>query len=216
MIKNFFRDCLNAVLVSCLLLSGSAMAEDSTAEKPAVAIFAGGCFWCMEEPFDVLPGVIRTISGYTGGHTENPTYKEVSNGKTGHLEAVQVTYDPAKISYEQLLEVFWHNIDPFDDDGQFCDKGDQYKAAIFYQDETQKQLAEASKIAIKKKLLDKYIVTSIKPAGKFYPAEEDHQDYYLNNPTSYKFYRFTCGRDHRLSKIWDELEEGAGQVIEQD
>jgi peptide-methionine (S)-S-oxide reductase len=167
-------------------------------------LFSGGCFWCMEPPFDALPGVISTVSGYTGGHTEKPTYKEVSNGKTGHLESVLVTYNPAKISYEKLLEVFWHNIDLFDEDGQFCDKGDQYKAAIFYQDERQKQLAEASKIEIKKRLLDSDIVTSIKPAGKFYPAEDYHQDYYLKNSIRYKFYRFTCGRDHRLSQIWDE------------
>ncbi|NOU43366.1 MAG: peptide-methionine (S)-S-oxide reductase MsrA [Methyloglobulus sp.] len=198
------QDCLNAVLMSCLLFSGSVLAEGNASNKLAVAIFAGGCFWCMEPPFDALSGVISTVSGYTGGHTENPTYKEVSNGKTGHLEAVQVTYDPAKVSYEKLLEVFWHNIDPFDNNGQFCDKGDQYKAVIFYQDEKQKQLAEASKIEIKKKLLDKYIATSIKPAGKFFPAEEYHQDYYLKSPITYKFYRFTCGRDHRLNKIWDE------------
>jgi len=203
-IKHFLQDYLSVVLVSCLLVSSSVLAEDNTVEKPLVAIFAGGCFWCMEPPFDALPGVISTISGYTGGHTENPTYRDVSNGKTGYLEAIQVTYDPAKVSYEKLLEVFWHNIDPFDDDGQFCDKGDQYKAAIFYQDENEKQLAEASKIEIQKKLLDKSIVTSIKPAGKFYPAEDYHQDYYQKNPTSYKFYRFTCGRDHRLSQIWDE------------
>jgi peptide-methionine (S)-S-oxide reductase len=199
----FFLECLRVVLVG-FLLSGSVMAEDSNVTKPAVAVFAGGCFWCMEHPFDELPGVISTTSGYTGGHTENPTYKEVSNGKTGHLEAMQVTYDPAKISYEKLLDVFWHNIDPFDDDGQFCDKGDQYKAAIFYQGETQKQLAETSKTAITKKLANQNIVTTIKPASKFFPAEDYHQDYYLNNPKAYKFYRFTCGRDHRLSQIWDE------------
>jgi peptide-methionine (S)-S-oxide reductase len=202
-IKNFLRDCLNVVLVGGLLVSGNVVA-DSAVDKKAVAIFAGGCFWCMEPPFEALPGVIKTISGYTDGHTENPTYKEVSNGKTGHLEAVQVTYDPTIISYEKLLEVFWHNIDPFDDDGQFCDKGDQYKAAIFYQDDKEKQLAETSKIEIKKKLLDREIFTSIKPAGKFYPAEDYHQDYYLKNPIRYKYYRFTCGRDRRLSKIWNE------------
>jgi peptide-methionine (S)-S-oxide reductase len=202
--KKFLQDYLDVVFVSCLLLSGGVMAEGGVVTKPAVAVFAGGCFWCMEAPFDALPGVITTISGYTGGHTENPTYKEVSNGKTGHLEAMQVTYDPIKVSYEKLLEVFWHNIDPFDDDGQFCDKGDQYKAAIFYQDATQKQLAETSKTEVTKKLSNQHIVTTIKPAGKFFPAEEYHQDYYLKNPLRYKYYRFTCGRDQRLSKIWDE------------
>lgn len=201
--KNF-QPYLNVVLISCLLLSGGLIADESIIKKPAVAVFAGGCFWCMESPFDALPGVIETTSGYTGGHTENPTYKEVSNGKTGHLEAMQVTYNPAKVSYAELLEVFWHNIDPFDDDGQFCDKGDQYKAAIFYQDETQKQLAETSKTEITKKLSNQHIATTIKSASKFFPAEDYHQDYYLKNPTAYKFYRFTCGRDNRLSQIWNE------------
>lgn len=202
MIKKFFQDCLKVALVGFLLFNGSVFAEGVIATKPAVAVFAGGCFWCMEHPFDVLPGVISTTSGYTGGKTENPTYKDISNGKTGHSEAVQVTYDPTKISYTALLEVFWHNIDPFDEDGQFCDKGDQYKAAIFYQDEKEKQLAEASKAALKAKFPNKAIVTTIKPAKKFFPAEDYHQDYYLNNPAKYKFYRFTCGRDHRLREVW--------------
>lgn len=202
--KIFLQDCLSVVWLSCLLASSSLMAEGSSVGKPAVAVFAGGCFWCMESPFDALPGVISTTSGYTGGHTENPTYKEVSNGKTGHFEAMQVTYDPAKISYVKLLEVFWHNIDPFDDDGQFCDKGSQYKAAIFYQDDNEKRLAETSKAEIQNKFSDKKIVTSIKPVGKFFPAEDYHQDYYQNNPTSYKVYRFTCGRDRRLAQVWGD------------
>jgi peptide-methionine (S)-S-oxide reductase len=201
--KLFFQNYLNAILVICLLVSASTLADSKTVEKPAVAVFAGGCFWCMEPPFDALPGVISTISGYTGGQAENPTYKEVSNGKTGHFEAVKVTYDPAKTSYEKLLDVYWHNIDPFDDDGQFCDKGEQYKAVIFYQNEEEKQLAEASKIAIAKGLSGQQIVTSIKPVRKFFPAEDYHQDYYINNSKSYKFYRFTCGRDHRLGQVWD-------------
>jgi peptide-methionine (S)-S-oxide reductase len=204
LIKNIFQKYLNAIFVACLLVNAGTFAEVKIVEKSSVAIFAGGCFWCMESPFDALDGVISTTSGYTGGRTENPTYKEVSNGKTGHFEAVQVTYDPAKVSYQKLLDVFWHNIDPLDDDGQFCDKGDQYKAVIFYQDENEKRLAEASKLEMQKKLSGKTIVTSIKPAGKFFPAENYHQDYYQNNPISYKFYRYTCGRDRRLSQVWGE------------
>ncbi|WP_411726843.1 peptide-methionine (S)-S-oxide reductase MsrA [Methyloglobulus sp.] len=199
-LKAFFK----VLLVNSLLLSGSSSAKQGADKNMAVAMFAGGCFWCMEPPFDALTGVISTISGYTGGHTENPTYKEVSNGKTGHSEAGQVTYDPAMMSYETLLEVFWHNIDPFDEKGEFCDRGDQYKATIFYLDEQQKNLAEASKVVMEKRLLDKVIVTSIKPAGKFYPAEDNHQNYYLKHPILYEFYRFTCGRDRRLNKIWNE------------
>lgn len=199
-LKAFFK----VLLVNSLLLSGSSSAKQGADKNMAVAMFAGGCFWCMESPFDALTGVISTISGYTGGHTENPTYKEVSNGKTGHSEAVQVTYDPAMMSYETLLEVFWHNIDPFDEKGEFCDRGDQYKATIFYLDEQQKNLAEASRVVMEKRLLDKVIVTSIKPAGKFYPAEDSHQNYYLKHPILYEFYRFTCGRDRRLNKIWNE------------
>jgi peptide-methionine (S)-S-oxide reductase len=202
-IKRFLQDYLGIVFVGWFLASGSVIAGDSV-NKEQVAIFAGGCFWCMEPPFDALPGVIKTISGFTGGHTENPTYKEVSNGKTGHSEALQVTYDASKISYEKLLEVFWHNIDPFNSNGQFCDEGEQYKAVIFYADEKQKQLAEASKIRISQQMSDKQVAASIKPAGKFFPAEEYHQDYYLKNPKTYHFYRFTCGRDRRLNNIWNQ------------
>ena len=169
----------------------------------AQATFAGGCFWCMEPPFDKLPGVISTTSGYTGGHTQQPTYREVSAGGTGHAEAVQVMYDPQKVSYEKLLEVFWHNIDPTQKDGQFCDHGNQYRTAIFYHDETQKQLAEASKAQLQKtKSFEGEIVTEIVPAGEFYAAEDYHQDYYLKNPLRYKFYRTTCGRDQRLQTLW--------------
>jgi peptide-methionine (S)-S-oxide reductase len=149
-----------------------------------------------------LPGVIKTTSGYTGGIVDKPRYEEVSNGKTGHYEAVEVIFNPKIITYEKLLETFWHNIDPFDNEGQFCDKGTQYQAVIFYQDENQKQLAESSKQMIDKKLGGKEITTSIKPAGKFYPAEDYHQDYYLKNPYRYKFYRYTCERDRRLEQIW--------------
>ena len=167
----------------------------------AVAIFAGGCFWCMEPPFDKLPGVKATISGYTAGRIDNPTYKEVSRGRTGHTEAIKIVYDPDVITYGQLLEVFWINIDPFVADRQFCDRGSQYRAGIYFLDDRQRQLAEASKSTIMAKF-DKPIVTEIEAADTFWPAEEYHQDYYLKNPYQYKFYRFNCGRDQRLKSIW--------------
>jgi peptide-methionine (S)-S-oxide reductase len=195
---------VRVALVACLLLNQVVYAEVNSVKNRAVAIFAGGCFWCMEPPFDVLPGVISTKVGYSGGQFDNPTYKDVSNGKTGHSEVVQVTYDPAKVTYEKLLEVFWRNIDPFDKNGQFCDKGDQYKAIIFYGNEQEKRLAEISKLAIATKFPDKYIATAINQALKFYPADGYHQDYYQKNPYKYKFYRFTCGRDRRLNEVWAE------------
>lgn len=166
------------------------------------AIFAGGCFWCMEKPFDQLDGVLSTTSGYTGGHTENPSYKSTSTGRTGHYEALEVIYDPAKISYKALLKVFWKNIDLFDDRGQFCDKGPQYKAAIFANSDAQRLLAIKSKQALQRKLKDRAtIVTEILSAKQFYAAEDYHQDYYLKNPIRYKFYRYNCGRDKRLGQI---------------
>jgi len=165
----------------------------------AVATFAGGCFWCMEGPFDKLPGVISTTSGYTGGTKARPTYEEVSAGITGHRESVQVVYDPRKVTYAQLLDTFWHNVDPTDDTGQFCDHGPQYRSAIFYHDSEQKRLAEASKAALQKRFR---VVTDIVPASQFWPAEEYHQDYYKKNPVRYHFYRFNCGRDHRLEQVW--------------
>jgi len=167
------------------------------------ATFAGGCFWCMEPPFDVLPGVVSTTSGYTGGRTKNPTYEEVSAGGTGHAEAVEILYDPAKINYAQLLDVFWKNIDPLTPNRQFCDVGPQYRSAIFYHDEEQKRLAEASKIALEKSgRFDGPIVTEILAASLFYKAEEYHQDYYKKNPVRYQFYRRGCGRDARLKAVW--------------
>ena len=167
-------------------------------------IFAGGCFWCMEPPFDKLDGVISTISGYSGGHTENPTYKSTSKGDTGHYEVLKIEYDPAKLSYETLLDVFWKNIDPFDAKGQFCDKGSQYRAAIFVNNEEQKKQALASKQTLQNKLGGKaQVVTEILPAKKFYAAEDYHQDYYLKNPLRYKYYRYGCGRDKRLKQVND-------------
>jgi peptide-methionine (S)-S-oxide reductase len=167
----------------------------------AVAIFAGGCFWCMEPPYDALPGVISTTSGYIGGRTANPTYEQVSRGATGHTEAVQVRYDPAKVDYQTLLDVFWRNIDPLAVDRQFCDAGSQYRSGIFPTHAEQRRLAEASRQQVAQRF-SQPIATEITDAGRFYPAEEYHQDYYLKNPVRYKFYRFSCGRDARLQELW--------------
>jgi peptide-methionine (S)-S-oxide reductase len=201
-----------AYLLPVVLILGSLwLGRGSSAqEKPAAAggplakaTFAGGCFWCMEPPFDRLNGVVSTTSGYTGGQKVDPTYEEVSSGSTGHAESVEVLYDPAKVSYEQLLDVFWHNVDPTVVDRQFCDIGHQYRTAIFYHDEEQKRLAEQSKAALQKsKPFKEDIVTEIVPAGRFYPAEDYHQDYYKKNPIRYKFYRYNCGRDRRLEQLW--------------
>lgn len=168
----------------------------------AVATFAGGCFWCMEPPFDKQEGVISTTSGYIGGKTRDPSYEEVSLGRTGHAEAVQVVYDPARISYESLLITFWHNVDPIARDRQFCDIGSQYRSAIFYHDETQKRLAEESKKTLEALRFRRPLATQVAAAGTFYPAEDYHQDYYLKNPLRYKYYRYNCGRDAVLDRIW--------------
>lgn len=200
------RAALAAVL-ACAALSGAAVAQPAKAPPPgaAVATFAGGCFWCMEPPYDAIPGVISTTSGYIGGRTANPTYEQVSSGSTGHAEAIRVVYDPAKVSYEKLLEVFWVNIDPTVRDRQFCDAGTQYRTGIFYHSEAQRKAAEASKAALEKtKPFKAPIVTPIEMAGTFYPAEDYHQDYYLKNPVRYKFYRNGCGRDARLRELWGD------------
>ena len=174
-----------------------------TLPNEAVAIFAGGCFWCMEPPFDKLPGVISTTSGYTGGRVPNPSYEQVSSGSTGHAEAIKVVYDPGKVSYQKLLDVFWHNIDPYAVDYQFCDHGDQYRSAIFTIDAEQAKLAEQSKQVLEDpQHLGKTLATQIVPASTFYPAEDYHQDYYTKNPVRYKYYRYSCGRDERLEQIW--------------
>jgi peptide-methionine (S)-S-oxide reductase len=165
-----------------------------------MAVFAGGCFWCMEEVFDDVPGIMSAISGFTGGYTKNPTYKEVSAGGTGHLESVQITFNPSTITYDELLELFWKNIDPFDAEGQFCDKGDSYQAAIFYTNEIQKEKAENSKKRLKEKFKTA-IVTQIRPLDAFYSAEEYHQKYAQKNPLRYRFYRTLCGRDKRLKEL---------------
>jgi len=188
-----------------LVSGGVALAQASKAApaRTALATFAGGCFWCMEPPYDKLPGVIATTSGYIGGRTVNPTYEQVSSGGTGHAEAVQVTYDPDKVSYEKLLDVFWHNIDPTVRNRQFCDVGSQYRTAIFAHDDAQLKAAEASKAALDRtKPFPEPIVTEIVLAPRFYPAEDYHQDYYRKNPVRYKYYRAGCGRDARLKQLW--------------
>jgi peptide-methionine (S)-S-oxide reductase len=167
----------------------------------ADALFAGGCFWCEETAFEGQPGVSAVLSGFTGGQKVNPSYEEVSSGGTGHAESVRVVYDPKKISYERLLEIFWHNVDPFSKDGQFCDRGNQYRPAIFYSDDGQKKAAEESKRAVEKQL-GKPVVVEITKAGPFYPAEEYHQDFYKKNPARYHSYRLGCGRDARLKEVW--------------
>ena len=172
----------------------------------AKATFAGGCFWCMEPPFERLKGVLTVTSGYTGGRVNKPTYEEVSSGYTGHREAVEIVYDPAQISYQKLLDVYWHNVDPLDQSGQFCDKGGQYRTAIFVHDAEQRRLAEASKQALGVKFHSD-IDTDILAASTFFPAEDYHQDYYKKNPLRYKFYRFNCGRDQRLKKLWGAAPE---------
>lgn len=186
----------------------------STNDVSATAIFAGGCFWCMEPPYDKLDGVISTISGYTGGHTNNPNYKQVSSDTTGHYEAIEVTYNPSKIDYATLLNVFWHNVDPLNDKGQFCDNGNSYRTAIFYNSEEQKTLAEISKQKLDQaKYFKQTTVTTIQAAKTFYPAEDYHQDYYQKNPVRYKYYRFACGRDKRLEELWRGSAGKGGKLI---
>jgi peptide-methionine (S)-S-oxide reductase len=202
--------------ISILALSaacGPARGNGETAGGPAApaagaaalerATFAGGCFWCMEAPFDELEGVASTTSGYTGGRVEDPTYEQVSAGGTGHAEAVQVLYDPERVSYEELLRVFWRNVDPTDAGGQFCDRGNQYRTGIFYHSEEQKRQAEATKRELEGRF-DRPVVTPIEAAGAFYPAEEYHQDFYDKSPIRYKVYRTGCGRDRRLEELWGE------------
>ncbi|HUI46757.1 MAG TPA: peptide-methionine (S)-S-oxide reductase MsrA [Nitrospirota bacterium] len=191
---------LGSLLVLPLLINEANAVGTEHLEK---ATFAGGCFWCMTPPFEKLGGVKEVISGYTGGHTVNPTYEEVTSETTGHLESVEVIYDPAKISYEKLLDVFWRQINPTDAGGQFVDRGPSYETAIFYHNEEQKRLAEESKKKLEESgRFDKPIVTEIRPAGPFYPAESYHQDYWKKNPIRYKFYRYNSGRDQYLEKTW--------------
>ena len=207
---------LKAIWVFAMVWIVTAPTAARGTESPAapdarleVSTFAGGCFWCMVPPFAKLEGVVSITSGYTGGHVKDPTYEQVSRGGTGHVEAVQMMYDPRKISYEKLLEVFWHNVDPTASDHQFCDYGDPYRSEIFYHTETQKRLAEQSKAVIEKsKPFKDPIVTKITAASAFYKAEEYHQDFYQKNPIRYKYYRYHCGRDGRLQELWGKTQTG--------
>jgi peptide-methionine (S)-S-oxide reductase len=191
-----------AVLIAGPSLAAAPVPSGST---PALATFAAGCFWCVEADFDKLPGVLKTTSGFTGGTRKNPSYEQVSAGGTGHAEAVQIQYDPARVTYEQLLDFFWHHVDPFSGDGQFCDRGDQYRPAIFSQDAEQQRAAEASKLKIEA-LFKRKVAVQIVPATTFYAAEEYHQDYYKKDPTQYRAYRTGCGRDRRLAQLWGGIQ----------
>lgn len=190
-------------LLATVLLVFVFLPQQSMA-KVEKAVFAGGCFWCLEPPFEKLNGVQSVVSGYTGGKKENPTYKEVSSGSSGHIESVQVTFDDKIISYDELLKTYWKNIDPLDPDGQFCDKGEQYTSGIFFLNDDQKSAAEISlkKHQSEQRFKGKKIVTFLREASVFYEAEDYHQDYYMKNPVRYKFYRYNCGRDKRLEEVW--------------
>ncbi len=199
--------------ILALLLAAVAAAPAQPASPPtgptATAIFASGCFWCTEADFDKVPGVISTTSGYTGGTVANPTYEQVVSGATGHAEAVEVVFDPSKVSYQQLLDVFWRTHDPLAQNRQFCDRGQQYRAGVFYLDDKQRKLAEAAKQAAQAKLAPRLVYTELTKAGPFYKAEDYHQDYYRKNPVRYAYYRFNCGRDQRLEELWGKPDKSS-------
>ena len=195
-----FRRLHGTAFALVILLAGAAGAGEKGLQT---AIFAGGCFWCVESDFDKVPGVVDTVSGYIGGDVKNPSYKQVTAGGTGHIEAVKITFDPARISYEMMLDIFWRSVDPTDAGGQFCDRGPSYATAIFATSKAQRRAAVKSKKAIAaSKILARPIVTPIRAAGTFYPAEDYHQDYHSRNPVRYKYYRFRCGRDSRVRRLW--------------
>ena len=196
-LKQLLQPIIFGVLIGSLWCLGTATATADITQ----ATFAGGCFWCMEHPFDQLEGVAATTSGYMGGTVVDPSYRQVSSGTTGHAEVVQIEYDPATVSYETLLETFWRNVDPLDAQGQFCDKGSQYRSIVFYHSDTQRQLAESSKQTVET-LFQQPVATDILPAAAFYPAEDYHQNYYQTHPARYRLYRFGCGRDQRLAELW--------------
>ena len=200
-----------SLVAASMLAAFTAVSVSATSgDGLATATFAGGCFWCVESDFDAVPGVVETVSGYTGGTAADPTYKQVTEGGTGHREAVQIRYDPKKVSYERLLHIFWRSVDPTDDGGQFCDRGESYQTAIFVGNEEERRIAEASKEALEvSQVLDAPVVTPVEAATEFYPAEGYHQDYYTKNPVRYRFYRFSCGRDSRVQQLWgDQAHDG--------
>jgi len=204
-LKQATTQAVKTILV--LALIPMANAATAPADVSAQAIFAGGCFWCVEDAFDSINGVLDTKSGYIGGVLKNPTYQQVSAGGSGHVEAVEVTYDPSRISYSRLLSVFWRNVDPLDGEGQFCDRGDQYLSAIFYTTTEQQQTAEHSKVVLEQsQLLPAPIATTIRAATTFYPAEDYHQNYHGKNPARYKFYKWNCGRQQRLEALWHGID----------
>lgn len=201
------REAPLSMLMFAILLVGAwtvqSTSRAATDATPSKAYFAGGCFWCMEEAFEKVEGVLSATSGYMGGRVANPSYEEVSAGRTGHAESVEVVYDPSRVSYQKLLEAFWHNVDPLTPNAQFCDHGSQYRSAIFYQTDEEKRTSEASKQALEQsKRFTEPIVTQIVQASQFYPAEEYHQDFYKKNPIRYKFYKYNCGRAQRLETLW--------------
>ena len=203
--SRYRADLTRALVLSAGLSLGTASLSRAAEDGLEVATFAGGCFWCVESDFDQVPGVVRTISGYTGGTLPDPTYKRVTAGGTGHREAVQIFYDPKRVSYAALVEIFWRSVDPTDGGGQFCDRGESYETAIFANSLEQKQQAEASKGALRRSgVLKQPVVTPIEVARAFYPAEDYHQDYYTENPLRYGFYRYRCGRDARIEALWGE------------
>lgn len=198
---------LSQILISITVILGATIFawQAQATDKTDTVIFAGGCFWCVESDFDNVPGVVKTVSGYTGGAIENPTYKIVSAGGSGHLEAVKIAFDPDIVSYQELLDVFWRSVDPTDDGGQFCDRGESYKTAIYVNSPQQRQSAEDSKRLIDASgILKDPVVTPVIDATAFYPSEEYHQDYYTKNPVRYKFYRYSCGRDKRVRDLWGD------------
>lgn len=193
-----------AAIVLAAGLSGTATAQsETTPSETATAIFAGGCFWCVEADFDKLPGVLDAVSGYSGGAAENPTYEDVTYGNTGHYEVVEVTYDPARVTYRELVDYFLRHVDPTDEGGQFCDRGESYRTAIFVDGPEERAAAEAAK-AEADAVLEAEVVTPILDAGPFWPAEDYHQDYYLKNALQYSFYRISCGRDARIREVWGD------------
>ncbi len=194
---------LGVLITGLVFITGTMTGVAATDSQLAKATFAGGCFWCMEEAFEKVEGVVSATSGYSGGQVANPSYEEVSAGRTGHAESVEVVYDPAKVTYSKLLDAFWHNVDPITPNAQFCDHGTQYRSAIFYHNEEQKRLAEESRKTIEQsKRFKESIVTQLVMVSEFYPAEEYHQDFYKKNPIRYKFYKYNCGRAQRLEQLW--------------